>query len=122
MGKSLNKYPPVEWSSIWGPLQSLMSSHHVDLVAFDLTGEHHRRPLLDDALPQLRAHPLGVVRIEIQLAGNLLVGEVQAEEIQAEDPDPQGLMMAGEDGPGQVVEPAGTRLAEVALPGRLNLV
>jgi hypothetical protein len=21
MGKGLNKYPPVEWSSIWGPLQ-----------------------------------------------------------------------------------------------------
>jgi hypothetical protein len=23
MGKGLNKYPPVEWSSIWGPLQFL---------------------------------------------------------------------------------------------------
>src|SRR5262249_2641054 len=26
MGKGVNKYPPVEWSSFWGPLQKLQAS------------------------------------------------------------------------------------------------
>ena len=87
---------------------SLMSGDDVDLVAFDLAGENDLGLVLDGALPQLRAHPLGVVGIEIQLAGDLLDGEIQPEEIQAQDPDPQGSMMASADGLGQVVEPART--------------
>src|SRR5262249_3262769 len=100
----------------------LMPSHDVHLVAFHLPGEHNRRPLLDDASPQLRAHPLGVVGIEVQLAGDRFIGEGQAQELEAEHTDPQGLMMAGEDGPGEVVEAAGTGLAKVALPCGLSLV
>lgn len=42
--------------------------------------------------------------------------------IQAQNPDPQGLMMASEDGLGQVVEPARTAAAEIALPSRLSFV
>src|SRR5262249_26522194 len=93
---------------------ALVPGDDVDLVAFDFALEDDRRLVLDDALPQSRAHALGIVGIQLQFAGDLLVGEVQAEEIEADDPDPKGLMMAGEDGPGQVVEPARTGLAEVA--------
>ena len=83
-----------------------MPGHDVDLVAFDLSGEDDRGLAFDDALPQLRGHPLGVVGIEVQFACDLLVGEVQPKEIQAQDPDPQRLVMSGEEGPGQVVEAA----------------
>ena len=65
-----------------------MSGDDVDLVAFDLAGENDLGLVLDDALPQLRAHPLGVVRIEIQLAGDLLVGEIQPEENTGTGPRP----------------------------------
>ena len=115
--------PPTESLFLWNRFgMSLMSGDDVDLVAFDRAGENDLGLVLDDALPQLRAHPLGVVGIEIQLAGDLLVGEIQPEEIQAQDPDPQGLMMASEDGLGQVVEPARTAAAEIALPSRLSFV
>jgi len=67
---------------------SLMSGDDVDLVAFDLAGENDLGLVLDDALPQLRAHPLGVVGIEIQLAGDLLVGEIQPEENTGTEPRP----------------------------------
>ena len=77
-----------------------MPGHDVNLVAFDLAGEYDREFVLDDAVPQLRAHPLGIVGIDVQLASDLLVGEVQPEEIQGQDPDSQGLVMTGEDGPG----------------------
>jgi hypothetical protein len=36
MGKSVNKYPPVEWSRIWGPLQ--IGGDFVDVVAAWLLG------------------------------------------------------------------------------------
>src|SRR5262249_19555271 len=101
---------------------ALMPGHDIDLVAFDFTFENDRGLVIDDALPQLRAHALGIVRIEVQLAGDLLIGEVQPQEIQTEDPDPQGLMMAGEDGPGEVVEAARTATAEIAPTSVLRLV
>ena len=100
----------------------LMPGDDVDLVAFHLPGEDDRRLVLDDAPPQARGHPLGVIGIEIQLAGNLLVGEVQAEEIAAQDPGAQWSMMAGEDGPGQVVELAGAEPAKIPPPSRWGLV
>jgi hypothetical protein len=45
---------------------------------------------------------------------DLLIGEIQPHEVEAEDPDPQWLVMTGEDGPGQVVEVLPTDLATVA--------
>ena len=99
-----------------------MPGHDVDFVAFDLACEDNRGLALDDALPQPRAHPLGVIGVEVQLAGDLLVGEVQPQEIQAQDPDAQGLMVAGEDGPGQVIEPPGAGPTVIAPPSGLGLI
>jgi hypothetical protein len=78
--------------------------------------------VLDDALPPWRGPPWGVLGIAVQLAGDRLVGAVQPKEIATQDPDAQGLRMAGEDGPGPVVEPAGTGLAKRALSSRLGFV
>lgn len=68
----------------------LMPGRDVDLIAFDLPGEDDWRPVRDDALPQSRGHPSGVIEVRVQLAGDRLVGAVQAEELEAQDPDPQG--------------------------------
>ena len=46
---------------------------------------------------------------------DLFIREIQAHEIEAEDPDTQRLVMAGEDGPGQVVEVFLTSLALITL-------
>ena len=45
---------------------------------------------------------------------DLLIREIQPHEVEAENPDPQRLVMTGEDGPGQVVEVLPTGLATVA--------
>jgi len=54
--------------------------------------------------------------------GDLAVGEIEAHEIQAQHPDAQRLMMAGEDRPGQVIETATAPFAPVALPVLLGVV
>ena len=45
-----------------------------------------------------------------------------AHEVQAQDPDPQRQVMAGEDGIGQVVEPLATAMAVVSLALGLGVV
>lgn len=56
-----------------------------------------------------------VVLVQVQFLGNLRVGQVQAHEVQAQDPDGQGLVVPGQRRPGQVVEALAARLAPVAL-------
>ena len=99
-----------------------MPGHDVDLIAFDLAGQDDWGLGLDDALPQSRAHPLGVIGVEVQLAGDWLVGEVPPQEIPAQDPDAQGLMVTGADGPRQIIEPPRAGPAVRALPSGLGLV
>src|ERR1035437_4102169 len=53
---------------------------------------------------------------------DLFIREIQPHEIEAEDPDPQRLVMASEDRPGQVVEEFLTGLALVALSLRLGRI
>jgi hypothetical protein len=49
------------------------SGHHIDLSALDLAHEHDLGFALDDPLPELRGHHLGVVGVDPQLLGDLLV-------------------------------------------------
>ena len=65
---------------------------------------------------------MGVVGVKIQLLGDLLVGEVQPHEVQDQDPDPERLVVAGEDGVGQVIEAPAAGPALVPLPMRLGLI
>lgn len=99
-----------------------MSRHNIDFIAFDFTAEDLDGLALDDPFAELGGHRLGLVGVEIQLLSDLFIGEVQAHEVEAEDPDPQGLVMAGEDGAGQVIEELLTGLASVALACRLGRV
>jgi hypothetical protein len=63
-----------------------------------------------------------VIFIQAQFPGDLEIGEIQPHEIQAQDPDPQRLMMAGQDCPGQVIEAAVASFAAVALAVALSLI
>jgi hypothetical protein len=51
---------------------------------------------------------------------DLFIREIQPHEIEAEDPDSQRLVMAGEDGPGQVVEVLPTVSASVHDPNAIT--
>jgi hypothetical protein len=99
-----------------------VAGNHVDFVALDLAGEDDLGLALDDPLPRLRGHSLGVVGVQVQLLSDLLVGEVQSHEIEAGDPSPQRLVMAGEDRPGQVIEAAMATAALATTPLRLGRV
>ena len=99
-----------------------MPGHDRDLIAFDLAAERDLGLALHDPLPELGGHLLGIIGVEVQLLGDLCVGEVQAHEVQAQDPDPQRLMVPGEDGPGQVIEPLPAAVALVALPVELGVI
>jgi hypothetical protein len=58
-------------------------SHHVDLVDLHLAFERHLRGLGGQAAAQLLRHGLHVRPAKTQLLGDLLVGKVQAHEVEA---------------------------------------
>ena len=99
-----------------------MSCHHIDFIAFHLAAERHLRLAFHDPFAQPRGHLLDIITIKIQLLSNLFIREIQPHEIEAENPDPQRLVMAGEDRAGQVVEAFLTGLALVALSLRLGRI
>ena len=99
-----------------------MARGDVDLVTFHHAGQDFGWACRQDAGAQLFGHGLHITDIEIEFAGDLLVGQVQAHEVQAQDPDPQRLMMTGEDGVGQVIEARLAGRAAVALALSLPIV
>ena len=99
-----------------------MSGHHIDLVALDLAFQGHRRATIDDPLAELADHGPGVVLVDVQFLGDLQSRQVQAHQVEAGDPGPQRLVVAGEDGVGQVVEPLVAALALVALAMGLGVI
>src|SRR5262249_16486290 len=74
----------------------------------------------DDALTESGGHDLGLIGVDVQLLSDLLVGEVQPHEVQAQDPDPQRLMVPGEDGPTEVIESLAAAMALVYDPNAIT--
>jgi hypothetical protein len=101
---------------------ALMSRHHIDFVALDLALQHHRRTTADDPFAELLDHRPGVILVDIEFLGDLQSRQVETHEIQASDPGAQGLVMAGEDGIGEVVEASAAAAAFVALAMRLGVI
>jgi hypothetical protein len=95
---------------------TLMSCDHIDFVTFDLAAEDLDGLACDDPFAALGGHHLGVVGVEISLLADLFIGEIPPHEGEAKNPDPQGLVMAGEDRPGQVIEVLLTGLTLIPLP------
>jgi hypothetical protein len=73
-------------------------------------------------LTQLTGHRLDFAHRQVQLGCNLFIGKVQAHEVQAQDPDFQGQVMAFKNGTSQVIELLTARFTQVALPVSLMSV
>jgi hypothetical protein len=99
-----------------------MAGHDIDLVDLDLAFQPHGWSLGDQAAAQSLGHGLHIRPVEAQLLGDLAVREVQTHEIQAQHPDPQRLVMAGQHRAGEVVEAPRAGLAAIPLSVRLGLV
>src|ERR687886_428395 len=101
---------------------ALVAGNDVDLVDLDLALDDHRRELGGEPVPQGLGHRLHVRHPEVELLGDLPVREVQAHQVQAQHPDPQRLVVTGQDGAGQVVEAGATPRTAVSLAVRLPIV
>jgi len=77
-----------------------VAGHEVDFVAFHLTCQDRRRLLGHNTLAQLAGHLMHVILIEIEFLGYLVIREIEAHEVQTQNPDPKGLMMPGKNGIG----------------------
>jgi hypothetical protein len=62
--------------------------HDVHLVALDLAAERDLGLAPHDPLTEPGGHHLGIVGVDPEFLRDLPVGEVQAHEVQAKDPDP----------------------------------
>jgi hypothetical protein len=96
--------------------------HDIDLVHLHGALELDLWRFGQQALAPARRHGLDVVLIQTEFVGDLTVGEIEAHEIQAQNPDAERLMTASQDRPGQIVEAAAAPLATVALPVLLGVV
>src|SRR5215510_8371447 len=75
-----------------------------------------------DPFTQLCRHLLHITAIERQFVSNLLVRQVEAHEIQTQDPDFQRLMMAGKNRVGQIIEACVTVVTLIALTSRFRII
>ena len=101
---------------------ALVPGDHIDFVDLDLALQPRSRDLGDQTAAQLVRHDLHVACIEVEFLGDLLVRQVQAHKIEAQDPDPQRLVMAGKDRAGEIIEARQAGCAPVALAFALPIV
>ena len=99
-----------------------MTGYHIHLVTFDLPGQARLGFERHNPLAQLSGHRLHVILVQPQLLGNLLIGQIQAHEIQTQNPYPQGLMMTGKDRVRQIIKVPMTALAVVFPPRWLGCI
>ena len=101
---------------------ALVARHHIDLVDLDHALKLDVRSLRAQAFAQGRRHRLDVILVQIQFAGDLAVGKIEAHEIQAQNPDAERLMMAGQDRAAQIVEASAATFAAITLPVLLRVI
>lgn len=99
-----------------------MSSDYVDLVGFDLTIKDDVRNLGDQPLAQMGRHGVSIILVQAQLFGDLAVGQVQPHEVQAQNPNPQRLMVSRKNGTCQVIKASIAVFATVALSMTLSII
>src|ERR1700749_1390122 len=80
----------------------------VNLIELDFPLQRHGRGLDHQTVSQLIRHGLHIGPAELQLPGDLPVGEVQAHEVKAQYPHAQRLVMAGQHRAGEVVKASRT--------------
>jgi hypothetical protein len=101
---------------------AFMSGYDVDLIGFDLALQFGRRGSADQTLAEMFGHRLRVRDAQPKFRGDLLVGEGQPHQVEAQHPHAQWLMVPGQHRAAQVVETSMARLAQAALPMPLSFV
>jgi len=99
-----------------------MACYDVDFVTFNFSRELEGGLSGIHSRTQGFGHVLNVVFVQVKLGCNLQVRQIEAHQVKAQYPDPQGLMVAFEDGSGKIVEVAATALAMIPLASRLGLI
>jgi hypothetical protein len=85
------------WFFLNGRRVALVPGHDVNLVGLDFAFQRRLGDLGNQTFAKMRRHVVDVVVVQAQLLGDLLVRQVQPHEIQTQDPDPQRLMVSGQD-------------------------
>src|SRR3954451_12001510 len=93
---------------------ALVPRDDIDLVGLDGAFQRRLGDLGNETSAKMRRHI--VIVVQAQLLGDLLVRQVQAHEIQTQDPGPKRLMVSGQNSTAQVIEPCSAVLAPVPLP------
>jgi hypothetical protein len=75
-----------------------------------------------DPLTQLRRHLVHVTTIHLQFVGNLVVGQIQAHEVQTQYPHLERLMMSGKNGVRQIIKTCVTVGTLIALTGEFRVI
>ncbi len=75
-----------------------------------------------NSLTKLGGHLLNIAAVQIQLPGNLFIGQVQSHKIETQYPDLKGLMVSGEDSVCQIIEAFLTILTLITLSFGLLLM
>src|SRR4051794_30578810 len=110
--------------SRWSPEYGVTAATHPTAFDDGRSGRphHHLRCLGNQAVAHLLGHELHVRGAETQFRGDLPVGQVQTHEVEAQHPDPQRLVVAGQHSPAEVVEARRARPAAIPLPMQLCVV
>ena len=94
----------------------------VELIAFDRALELRLRFEIDHAAAQVDGHLMDIILVEVEFLRDLLVREIESEQLQADDPCAQRLMMMRENRIGQIAKVLVTGFAMVALALALALM
>ena len=99
-----------------------MACNHIDFINFDFTRQNHSRLFRQDSFAQLGRHVVSTVFIQIEFSRDLQIRQVQAHEIQTNQPDSERLMMTRENGVGEIIKVASTTATVVALSMALGVI
>src|SRR3954453_1360203 len=101
---------------------TLVTGDNIDFVNLRLSAQGGGRSPGDNSVAQPFGHLLCIRFTQVQLVSDLPVRQVEAHEIEAQHPNPQGLMMPSQNGAGQIIETHLTIRASIPLVMRLSVI
>ena len=113
-----------------GHLVPSLIQHQGYLCALQQYRPHRTQPRLQGlfeaffyhAFTELSSHLMDIASVKVQLFGNLIVGQIQSHEIEAQYPNFEGLMMSGKNGSCEIIKAFSAIFAFIALPGGVLIV
>jgi len=105
----------------YGIRVAFMSRHNIDFITFNFALEGYFR-FFYNPFTKLGSHLMDVATVQIQLFCNLLIGQVQSHEVEAQNPDFERLMVPGKNCAGKIIEAFSALFTLIMLPGRLFFI